>query len=219
LVFSVSCVFTSLPVTASNCRHLLSSGFRTVPVPQPQHFSANSHTTTIFLRRFTPNRISLRHSTRRSVHKLNSLQSQDRIYITTDGQSASLPWCQESICDKRPIFFLLFLLLFSHPKNLFLQIFGPSSHFHHMQYVLPISIFLFQSFLKYMIKSKNYVFPHYKMFSNLPFTSALLQNKYFPHCSVLKRLRSMCSSHVLSDKVSYPYKTICKIIISKSIRS
>jgi hypothetical protein len=46
-------------------------GFRTVPVPYPQWFSANSWTSTTFSRRLTPYRISLRYSNRWSVHKLN----------------------------------------------------------------------------------------------------------------------------------------------------
>jgi hypothetical protein len=35
-------------------------------------------------------------------------------YITTDGQSASLSWCQASTSDPRPIFLLLYLFLESY---------------------------------------------------------------------------------------------------------
>jgi hypothetical protein len=34
--------------------------------------------------------------------------SQSQCYITTDGQSASLSWCQAPIRDPQPIFFPLF---------------------------------------------------------------------------------------------------------------
>jgi hypothetical protein len=36
-------------------------------------------------------------------------KSQSESYITTDGQSASLPWCQALILDLRPMFLLLLL--------------------------------------------------------------------------------------------------------------
>jgi hypothetical protein len=38
--------------------------------------------------------------------------SQSQSYITTDCQTASLPWCQAPIWDPRPIFFLLSLIIF-----------------------------------------------------------------------------------------------------------
>jgi hypothetical protein len=38
-------------------------------------------------------------------------QSQSQSYITTDGQSASLSWCQAPIWDPRPIFLLLSLII------------------------------------------------------------------------------------------------------------
>jgi hypothetical protein len=36
------------------------------------------------------------------------LSSQTQIYITIDGQSASLTWCQAPIWDRQPIFLSLF---------------------------------------------------------------------------------------------------------------
>jgi hypothetical protein len=38
-------------------------------------------------------------------------QNHSQSYITTDGQSASLSWCQAPICDPRPIFPLLSLII------------------------------------------------------------------------------------------------------------
>jgi hypothetical protein len=36
---------------------------------------------------------------------VNPDQSQSQIYVTTDGQLASLPWCQAPIWDLRPDFY------------------------------------------------------------------------------------------------------------------
>jgi hypothetical protein len=41
-----------------------------------------------------------------------STQSQSQSYITTDGQPASLSWCQKPIWEPRPIFPLLSLITF-----------------------------------------------------------------------------------------------------------
>jgi hypothetical protein len=40
------------------------------------------------------------------------LSSQSQSYITTDGQTASLSWCQALIWDPRPIFLLLSSIIF-----------------------------------------------------------------------------------------------------------
>jgi hypothetical protein len=61
-------------------------GSHAVPVPQLQQFVANCYTTSTFSRRLVLEWISLCHWRRLSLH--NSTLS--KLYITTDGQSASL---------------------------------------------------------------------------------------------------------------------------------
>jgi hypothetical protein len=51
---------------------LLYLGTRTIPMPRPQQILGNSLTTTTSSRRLTLDWISLRHSRRLSLHKLNS---------------------------------------------------------------------------------------------------------------------------------------------------
>jgi hypothetical protein len=47
-----------------------------------------------------------------NIKNTQKSQSQSQSYITTDGQSASLSWCQAPIWDPRPAFLLLSLIVF-----------------------------------------------------------------------------------------------------------
>jgi hypothetical protein len=54
-----------------------------------------------------------RERTKRPLNSFHSVksQSESQSYITTDGHSASLSWCQAPICDPLPIFLLLSLII------------------------------------------------------------------------------------------------------------
>jgi hypothetical protein len=52
------------------------------------------------------------------VHQSQDNQSQSHSYMTTDGQSASLSWCQAPIWDPQPNFLLLPLIIFRQVTDL-----------------------------------------------------------------------------------------------------
>jgi hypothetical protein len=83
-------------VTASIGWCFVSSGFQTVPVPQPKQLWSNQLSTSL-----SPNRLSIRHPKRWSLHKLNWTPVQSQCYITTDGLSTSLSLCQGPIWGPR----------------------------------------------------------------------------------------------------------------------
>jgi hypothetical protein len=67
--------------------------------------------TTVSWKGTSPNRLNPKESgTNRSF--IETWTSQSQSYITTDGQSASLSWCQAPIWDTRPIFPFFSLIIF-----------------------------------------------------------------------------------------------------------
>jgi hypothetical protein len=91
--------------TSGDCP--LSLGSWTVPMTQPQQFSVNT-TNTTFQRNLTLDWISLLHSRRQSLRRLNwslHLSSQSQSFVMTDSQLSRLSWYQAPSWGPWPYFY------------------------------------------------------------------------------------------------------------------
>jgi hypothetical protein len=89
LIFSFSFVYTSALITISYGRVTFLPDSRTVPVLQPRQISADFSSDITIQRKFTQDGISLGHTRRLSLHKLNTTE--------LNRCSTSLPNCSDSV--------------------------------------------------------------------------------------------------------------------------